>query len=354
MPRSEITSPAAARICGLRMCSRFGRGLMALTSFRGSPPKLNRRSDYSTGLADPQGPTAQRPGARSAAPPARPRARAASADAISSARRLELHARVPEQGPDPRRRRAGRSRGRRLRSTSASAANSPLSTPVAMTSRHPAPVTVVHAGGDRPQVGLADGTEPELDPEHPLALLPARVRAGSRGSPRRGPRPRCRPGSRRPRRSARRRPARTNGRAPARAAPRGSRSSGGRATSTRPPAARRGRSGPRRSRPRRSARRRPRGYDRLSRSSFTEPNRSEGGQIGIPRPDARRGALAPLEPDGRRQHRFRQAARGRDVRRPALADRARAGVDPPPALRDDARSTWCSREPGGSGSTAIC
>ena len=167
------------------------------------------------------------------------------------------------------------------RSTSRSELNSPLSTPGA---RSPPRTTRGSARRGRPRAGaarVAHRAQPELDPEHPVALLRRRAAAGTRRSPGRARGSRPRPRARSAKRSS---PAVSNEwiERLARAAPRGSRSSGGRARSRRRPGSRPGRCARRRSRRRRSGRRRPRGSAR----GRLRPASLVAGTAGRQRPDA--------------------------------------------------------------------
>ena len=68
------------------------------------------------------------------------------------------------------------------------------------------------------------------------------------------------------------------------------------------------------------------------------------------RPARRRGVLAPVEPDEDAQHRPRQAARGADARRAAVAAAARASPRRGTATTRRTSSTSCSRARAGCGS----
>ena len=73
------------------------------------------------------------------------------------------------------------------------------------------------------------------------------------------------------------------------------------------------------------------------------PDAADHRLIGISGSEFEGRLLASLEPDGGREHRPRQAARGADPRRPALAPPSRPGLDQAPALRASTSSTSCSR-----------
>ncbi len=196
------------------MCSMFGRGLTARR--RGAPPallalllrKLNRRSTYSLAAVRKCSPTgANVPAAGDGGALRRRRrlsreARGLDARARRQAPRRRPLARPPtsmrrvaEQGADAgaveQRDRAVRRRARRR----VPASNSPRLDPGADHVRHPVAVALVHARRDRAQLRVADRAQPELDPEHPLALLAARVgqALADRRRERRRPRCRCQP-----------------------------------------------------------------------------------------------------------------------------------------------------------------